>query len=109
MRTINTSDGPKQYDPTRPGHTLNTSRVVEEDLIFEDEVPEIIAVVPGGGWQAVIGDEAVALVAFVALDSGKMHGVAIGEDGLIDLTADVEKHPNFSGYIPTKANEGETV
>ena len=108
MRTINTSDGPKEYDPTRPGHTLNTSRVVEEDLTYEDEEPEIIAVVPGTGWQAVIGDEAVPVVAFVALDSGKMYGLAPGADGLLDLTdGNVENNPNFVRYSRGATNDKE--
>ncbi len=99
MRTINTSDGPKQYDPTRPGHTLNTSAVVEEDLQYLDEEPEIIAVLPGGDWCAVIAGEAVPLVAFVALDTGRMYGVAVGSNGLIDLTdGNVENNPNFVRY-----------
>jgi len=99
LRTINTSDGPKQYDPARPGHTLNTSRLTEEDLTYEDAEPEILAVVPGGDWCAEIAGEAVPVVAFVALDSGKMYGVAIGEDGRIDLTdGNVENNPNFVRY-----------
>jgi hypothetical protein len=100
MRTLNTTSGPVEYDPPRSGH-INTSAVVEEDLVYLDEEPEIIAVVPGGDWCALIGGEAVPVVVFVALDTGRMHGVEVGADGLIDLNADVEKRPNFSGYTQT--------
>jgi hypothetical protein len=72
--------------------------VVEEDLNYLDEEPEILAVLPATGWQAVVGGEAVGLVAFVALDDGRMHGVAVGDDGRVDLTNSVEQHPGFTGY-----------
>ncbi len=98
MRTINTSDGPKQYDPTRPGHTLNTSRVVEEDLTYLDEEPAILAVVSAGDWCAEIAGEAVPVLAFVVLDDASMYGVAVGADGLVDLYNSVEQHPHFTGY-----------
>ncbi len=110
MRTINTTSGPVlvEADSGRPGHVVNTSRVVEEDLTYLDEAPEILAVLPGTGWQAVIGEERVHLVAFVALDSGKMHGVAIGEDGRIDLTdGNVEELAGFTGYEQTNINDKE--
>jgi len=97
---MNTSNGPVVVDPTPHKH-VNTSRVVEEDLTYTDEPAEIVSVVPAAGWHAVIGGELVPLVAFVALDDGRMHGVVLGKDGRIDLNDDVEKHPGFSGY---KAN-----
>jgi len=94
---INTTNGPREVPR---GHVVNTSRVVEEDLVYEDEPPEIIAVLGGNGWYAGVGNDAVPLVAFVALDSGRMYGVVVvGENARIDLTAgDVEKHPEFTGY-----------
>ncbi len=96
---INTTAGPVEYDRSRPGHVVNTSRVVEEDMQILDEAEEIIAVLPAAGWAAAVGEELVALVAFVALDDASMYGVAVGEDGRIDLTENnVEKHPGFSGY-----------
>lgn len=98
---LNTSNGPVEYDWTRPGHVVNTSRVTEEDMQILDEEPEIIAVVPGTGWYALIGGEPVSLVAFVALDDARMYGVVVGNGGRIDLTDDVEKHPAFSGYAQT--------
>ncbi len=105
MRTINTSGGPKQYDP-RPGHTLNTSRLTEEDLTYEDAEPEILAVVPGGDWCAVIAGEAVPVVAFVVLDDASMFGVAVGSNGLINLTTgNVEELAGFTGYEQTNIND----
>jgi hypothetical protein len=97
---MNTSNGPVVVDPT-PNQHVNTSRVVEEDLAYTDEDPEIIFVLPAAGWAAVVGDEVVDLVAFVALDSGRMYGVVVGEDGRIDLTEEAEKHPAWSGYVQT--------
>ncbi len=101
MRTINTSGGPKQYDP-RPGHTLNTSRLTEEDLTYVDEPAEIVSVVAGGNWCAVIAGEDVPLPLWVLLDDGTAYGAAIGEDGLLDPLDSVEKRPGFNGY--TQAN-----
>ncbi len=105
MRILNTSDGPVEYHHGQPARVINTTAIVEEDLTYEDESPEIVQVLPGGDWCAVVAGEAVALVAFVALDSGRMHGVAIGDDGHIDLTADVEKYPGFTGYKQTSIKE----
>ncbi len=97
---LNTSSGPVPYDRSRPGHTVNTSDILEPpQMQYLDEPPEILSVMPAGDWKALVGDEVVALVAFVALDDASMYGVAVGEDGRIDLTENnVEKHPGFSGY-----------
>jgi hypothetical protein len=88
---MNTSTGPVVVNPDPPRH-INTSRVVEEDLTYLDEEPEIIGVLPASGWHAVVAGEPVALVAFVALDDASMYGVAVGEDGKVDLVeGNVEK------------------
>jgi hypothetical protein len=76
----------------------NTSRVVEEDMQYLDEEPEIIAVVPATGWAAAVGEKLVPLVAFVALDSAKLYGVAVGNDGLVDLEDNIEDAVDFNGY-----------
>ncbi len=103
MRVMNTSSGPVVVDPTPHKH-VNTSRVVEEDMVYEDEAEEITTVMPAGDWKALVGGELVALVAFVALDSGRMYGVAVGEDGRVDLTeGNAEDILGFSGY--RKVNE----
>jgi len=98
---INTTAGPVERGPGA-GHVINTSRLLEEDLQYTDEPPEILSVMPAGDWQASVGGEAVALTAFVALDSGKLYGVAVGPRGRVDLVEDnVETHPGFTGYIQT--------
>ncbi len=102
MRTINTTTGPVEVDPATRDHVVNTSDLFEPPKMqYVDEEPEIIAVVPGTGWCTVIGEEAVPVVAFVALDDASMFGVAVGANGRIDLTDSVEKHPNFTGYTQT--------
>jgi hypothetical protein len=105
---LNTTTGPKEYGRDRPGHTLNTSRVVEEDLVYEDESPDILTVLPAGDWCAVVGGVAVPMPVWVVLDDASMYGVVVGTDGRIDLNADVEKHPLFSGYKQANNRQGET-
>jgi hypothetical protein len=68
--------------------------VTEEDMQILDEPPEILSVMPAGDWRAVVGGEVVPLVAFVALDSGRMYGVVVGDDGKVDL----EDAVDFNGY-----------
>jgi hypothetical protein len=106
---LNTTDGPREVDPARgTRHVLNTSRVVDEDLTYEDETPEIISVLSATGWQAELEHAVVDLVAWVALDDAKMYGVVVGEDGRVDLVEnDVEKHSGFAGYKPEANNEKE--
>ncbi len=49
-----------------------------------------------------VSGEAVKIVAFVALDTGRMYGASLGDDGRVDLLEnDVEKHPGFTGYTQT--------
>ena len=99
---LNTTNGPVPKNPDQhPSHTLNTSRVVEEDMRNLDEEAEIAFVLPAAGWTAVVGGEAVPLVAFVALDDATMYGAVIGPDGLIDLSANVEDTRGFRGYAQT--------
>jgi hypothetical protein len=109
MRVMNTTAGPVVFDRSRPGHVVNTSRVVEEDMRALDEPPEILSVMPAGDWRAVVGDELVVLVAFVALDSGQLYGVAVGPRGRVDLTENnVETYAGFTGYIQTNNEPKET-
>jgi len=84
---------------------VNTSRVVDEDMVQADAEPEIISVMPAGDWRAVVGGEELALAAFVALDDGRMHGVVVGDDGKIDLTDDVEDRKGFVRYEKTNREE----
>ena len=106
-RTVNTTTGPVEVPRGTREHVVNTSRAVEEDLDYLDEEPEIVSVLRGTGWQAVVEEQRLPLVAFVALDSGKMYGVAVGENGLIDLTDSVEQDPGFSGYEQDNINDKE--
>ncbi len=88
----------------------NTTRILEEDLVYEDAEPDILAVLPGGGWSAVVDGDAIPLVAWVALDDASMHGVALDEGGRVNLSNNVEKHPGFTGYKKTSTNDlGGTV
>jgi len=49
-----------------------------------------------------VDGEVRPLVAFVALDTGRMYGASLGDDGRVDLLEqDVEKHPGFAGYTQT--------
>jgi hypothetical protein len=97
---LNTTSGPVEYDRSRPGHVINTSDVVEPpQMQYLDEEPDILAVLPGGDWCAVIGEECVPLVAFVVLDDASVFGVVLGENGLVDLAqGNAEDNPNFVRY-----------
>ncbi len=99
---INTTAGPVEGGPGA-GHVINTSRIVEEGLTYTDEPEaEIVSVLPAPGWCAVVGEQLVPLVAFAALDDGKMHGVVVGEDGKIDLVeGNVEDRAGFVRYEKT--------
>ncbi len=95
---LNTTRGPVEYDRSRPGHVTNTSRAVEEDMQYLDEEPEIVSVVPAAGWCAAVGESLLPLVVFVALDSGRMYGVVVGDDGKVDLEDNIEDAVDFNGY-----------
>ena len=110
MTIINTTGGPRPA-PREPRHgeqhVVNTSAVVEEDLVYTDAEPEIVHVLSADGWQARVGGDAIPLVAFVVLDDAKMYGVAVGEDGFIDLRNGVEDRPRFAGY-EQEANDDDS-
>jgi hypothetical protein len=101
---LNTTGGPKPRGVENQHRYVNTSRVMEEDLVYEDEAPEIIAVVSAAGWCTVLEAEGdirriVPLVAWVASDSGRMYGLALGETGRLEvIDNDVEKRDGFVGY-----------
>jgi hypothetical protein len=94
---INTTSGPREAD-RHHSHTLNTSRVLEEDLTYEDEEAEIAFVLPGDGWHARFDEGVVPLVAWVVLDDGAMYGVMVGEDGTVDAGESVEDRDGFVRY-----------
>jgi hypothetical protein len=101
----NTTSGPRrtEVNQTRnPAHAINDSHLVEEDLVYagEAEEPEIISVLPGNGWCAAVGGVTVPLVVWVAEDTGRLYGVAVGDDGLVDLhDGDIEARRGFAGYV----------
>ncbi len=102
---LNTTNGPRNVDPN-PHRHIATSRIYEEDMQYLDDPPEILCVMPAGDWRAVVGGEAVALIAFVALDSGKLYGVAVGPRGRVDLVeGNVEDRAGFVRY--EKINDKE--
>ena len=87
-----------------PDHTVNTSRILEEDLVVEDEEPEILQVLSAGDWCAVLeaaeGSRVIPLAVWVALDDGSMYGVAPhGGEGNIDLTHSIADDPQFQTYV----------
>jgi hypothetical protein len=105
---INTTDGPREVPRGTRSH-VNTSSLLEPpDLVYEDEPAEILAVLPGGSWCALVGDEAVPMPLWVALDDGSVYGVILGEDGRIDLTdGNAEECSGFSGYVQTTNTDKE--
>jgi hypothetical protein len=98
---VNTTSGPVGDVPDRHhSHTLNTSRVLEEDLQYVDEEPEIAHVLPATGWAAAFEDgHREALVLWSVLDTGAVFGVAPGEDGTINASESIEAREGFSGYL----------
>ncbi len=99
-RIINTTGGAREIPKGTVENTsqnVNTSRIVEEDLEYLDEEPEIIAVLPAERWYAKCAGVLKPLVAWVAMDSGEMYGVVVGDDGRIDLQVSVE-NDSFEGY-----------
>ncbi len=98
MRTINTTDGPKVV-PRGEARHINTTDVLEPpQMQYLDEEPDILAVLPGGDWCAVVDGDAIPLVAWVALDDETVHGVALDEGGRASLSNNVENNPNFVRY-----------
>jgi hypothetical protein len=106
---LNTTNGPVEVPKGSREPVINTSRVVEEDMQYLDEEPEILDVLPGAGWCARMTDgSAVPLVSFVSMETGKMYGVAVGEDGRIDLLHNsVEKNSGFVRYEQVNSNDKE--
>jgi len=105
VRTINTSNGPVVVDPDPPRH-INTSSILEEDMQYLDEAPGIVSVLPAAGWCAAVGEALDPLVVFVAMDSGKLYGVAVGDDGRVDLVeGNVEDRAGFVRYEKTNKEE----
>lgn len=84
----------------RPEHTINTSRLTEEDLRYEDEEPDIAFIVPAHRYRAVFENGASRPVVLWAItDAGAIYGVALPEDGRPPLELEnIEDEQGFSKY-----------
>ncbi len=104
MRVMNTSNGPVVVDPDPPRH-VNTSRIVEEDLQYLDEPPEIVHVLSGAGYVAVFeGGHQEDLVFWVVDDAGEVFGATLSDEGRVNL-ASVEGREGFVRYEKTSDKE----
>ena len=102
---LNTTRGPVEYDRSRPGHVVNTSRVVDEDMRALDEEAEIVHVLSAMGYAATFEDgRREDLVFWVVDDEGAVFGATLNAEGRADL-ASVEDRPGFVGY--EKINDEE--
>jgi hypothetical protein len=91
-----TAVGSPRHDP-RPGHTVNTSRVTEEDLQSLDE-NEVIHVVAATGWVAQFEDGSERpLVCWAVLEDDTAHCVIVSH-GEIDVSESVADEDGFVGY-----------
>jgi hypothetical protein len=87
-----------------PGHTINTSSIVEEDLSYIDDPDPVIGqVIPAENYFAVIVYEgeyrAVPLRRFTVYDNGTLFGVTAAEDGEVDLESSVDEVEGFVGIV----------
>jgi len=104
VRTINTSSGPVVVDPT-PHQHVNTSRVVEEDLVYEDEPAEVAHVLSARGYVAVFeGGRREDLVFWVVDDEGAVFGATLNDEGRAGH-ASVEDRAGFVMYERTSDKE----
>jgi len=101
---MNTSSGPVVVDPT-PHQHVNTSRVVEEDMVYEDEPAEIVHVLSGAGYAATFKDgHREDLVFWVVDDEGAVFGATLNDEGRADL-ASVADRAGFVRYEKTNKEE----
>ena len=109
---INTTDSLSRGRPApspgredRPGHTINTSRVVEEDLEYiDDPDPEPAQEITARDYHAVREEDgiyrAVPVRSFVVYDDGSLY--AVGADGK-DLESTVDEVEGFVGIVHGEA------
>jgi hypothetical protein len=112
MPIINTTTGAVEVPRgTREstGHTINTSAVVEEDLQYLDEEPEVVQVLNAAGWAATFEDgHHEELLFWCVLDDETVHGVVLGEGGLVDLAqGNARTRPGFTGYTQVNNDKKE--
>ncbi len=107
---LNTTRGPVEF-PRGEARHINTTDILEPPKMqYVDEPPEVVQVLAAPGWAATFEDgHHEELLFWCVLDDETVHGVLLGEDGLVDLAqGNAETRSGFSGYTPTKANEGVT-
>jgi hypothetical protein len=95
---LNTTNGAVEVPRGTRSYVNTTSLLEPPEMRYSDESPEIIAVVAGWNWCALVEGVAVPMPLWVALDDGSVYGVVLGEDGLVDLYNSVENNPNFVRY-----------
>ncbi len=102
---LNTTRGPVEYDRSRPGHVVNTSRILEEELTYTDEPAEIVHVLSGAGYEATFEDgHREDLVFWVVGGEGEVFGATLSDEGRADL-ASAEDRKGFVRY--EKINDKE--
>jgi hypothetical protein len=78
---------------------VNTTAVVEEDLTYTDEEPEIVHVVPGTGWGVKLGERVEPVLFFCVVDTGRAYPVVVAGDGTTDINDDASQDETFQGII----------
>ena len=97
---VSTTEGVKEYDGHAGHKVINTTSVVEENLVNEDETPEPLFTVPGDGWAARIAGKTVPVVMFIVQDDGETYGVGVDEEtGRIDITKNLKDREGFETYV----------
>jgi len=102
---LNTTRGPVEYGPPRPGH-INTSDILEPPkLEYLDEPAEIVHVLSARGYVAAFKDgHREDLVFWAVDDAGEVFGVTLNDEGRVDL-ARVSDREGFVRYEKTNDKE----
>ncbi len=98
---LNTTRGGPAEVPRGTRSHINTTDILEPPKMqYVDEPPEVVQVLAAPGWAATFEDgHHEELIFWCVLDDETVHGVVLGEDGLVDLAqGNAEKHPGFTGY-----------
>ena len=104
-RIVNTTSGPREIgDANDVYHRVNRSDIFEPpQMVYLDEEDDIVHVLSGGDWAAELeGGQLLDLVVWVVLESGTTYGVAIGDDGKVDLFRRADEEIGFKRYIKHK-------
>jgi hypothetical protein len=99
MMVLNTTHGPQEV-PRGTRSPINTTSLLEPpQLQYLDEPPEVVQVLNAAGWAATFEDgHHEELLFWCLLDDETVHGVALDEDGRINLSNNVENNQNFVRY-----------